>query len=168
MVGVYGVPWLSGLPKETLAKICEAFCPHCAGEDCLGRSAADFGGPEYFDTLNALTKVNVGIGRQAQLVRHHFFSGGCHSLPKFVRTLAEQPVLAAHVRVVRLGDDTDQACFLEGLDGQGVEEFWAAVMPEFCAVPPPSVGGLVVASGASVKPIWERVSHQARAESCSS
>jgi hypothetical protein len=49
-----------------------------------------------------------------------------------------------------------------------VEEFWAAVMPEFCAVPPPSVGGLVVASGASVKPIWERVSHQARAESCSS
>lgn len=102
------------LPDEVLGKICKQFCPHCAGEDCLRHGAADFSGPEYYGTLDSLTRVNVRIGRQAQLVRFHFFPGGYQSLPKFVRTLVEQPDLAAQVRVVRLGDrDADQHCVLQ-------------------------------------------------------
>lgn len=147
MVSVSGRPWLS-LSNEVLGKICEQFCPHCAGEDCLGRPASDFAGPEYFGTLDALTKVNVRIGRQAQLVRHHFFSGSCHSLPKFVRVLVDRPALAAQVRVVRLGDDDQQPCVLDGLDGQDVAKFWAAVMPEFCV---PSSPGEMVSAGPPVE-----------------
>ena len=111
---------LLGLPDVVLGQICSQFCPHCVGEDCVGdcESPDGFGGPEYFGALAAMTQVNVRIGRRAQLVRLHVFCDRRDSLPLLARTLIEQPALAAHIFVVRLGNDnTDgkQGCILRQL-----------------------------------------------------
>jgi hypothetical protein len=91
-----------------LGRICEQFCPHCVGEDCLGNCLGgfelpdSFWGPEYFGTLGSLTQVNKRIGWRAQAVRFHVFCGRRDSLPLLVRTLVECPALGANIFVVRL------------------------------------------------------------------
>ncbi|KAL2261981.1 hypothetical protein VTK26DRAFT_2814 [Humicola hyalothermophila] len=129
--GILGRPCLAGLPDAVLARICEQFCPHCAGEDCVGHGPGDFSGPEYYGTLGALVRVNKRIGQHAQLARLHSVSGGQQSLPKLVRTLVERPSLGDYVRVVRLGDgDVDQTSFLDEMAPRGVQEFWSSVAAE--------------------------------------
>lgn len=108
------------LPDAVLRKICEQFCPHCDGEDCLGSLALPdcFWGSELLGSLDALMMVNVRISRIAQQVRFHVFCGRRNSLSLLVRTLVESPALAEHVRVVRLGDqvfDGDARCVLREL-----------------------------------------------------
>ena len=108
------------LPDVVLGQICSQFCPHCVGEDCVGDcdSPDGFGGAEYFGALAALAQVNVRISRRAQLVRFHVFCDRRDSLPLLVRTLVEQPALAAHLLVVRLGNDNtdrEQGCILRQL-----------------------------------------------------
>lgn len=109
-----------GLSDAVLGMICSQFCPHCVGEDCLGgfELPGSFGGPAYFGTLVALTQVNVRIGRLAQAARLHLFCARRDSLPLLVRSLVENPALAAHIRVVRLGDcdrDSNHGCILRDL-----------------------------------------------------
>ncbi|KAH6855481.1 hypothetical protein B0I37DRAFT_322087 [Chaetomium sp. MPI-CAGE-AT-0009] len=109
-----------GLPDTVLGRICSQFCPHCAGEDCLGGFALpdSFGGPEYFGTLAALTQVNLRIGRLAQAARLHVFCGHRDSLPLLARTLLDRPELGDNIRVVRLGHrdkDSDHGCVLREL-----------------------------------------------------
>jgi hypothetical protein len=128
-----------GLPDALVGQICSQFCPHCAGEDCVGglELPASFWGPEYFGTLVALTQVNVRIGRRAQLVRLHVFCGRRDSLPLLTRTIVECPAFAAHIFVVRLGDrdkDTDRGCILWDLaTPQDFNTLKALVVPDLAA-----------------------------------
>jgi hypothetical protein len=128
-----------GLSDAVLGMICSHFCPHCAGEDCMGgfELPGSFGGPEYFGTLATLAKVNVRIGRLAQVARLHVFCARRDSLPLLVRSLVENPALAAHIRVVRLGDrdrDSDHGCILRDLASpQNIERLKSLVAPELGA-----------------------------------
>ncbi|KAK4149792.1 hypothetical protein C8A00DRAFT_18573 [Chaetomidium leptoderma] len=128
-----------GLPDVVLGQICSQFCPHCCGEDCAGGSELpdSFRGPEYFGTLVALTQVNVRIGGLAQMARLHVFCGRRDSLPLLARTLVERPALAAHIRVVRLGDrdrDSHHGCILRELaTPQAVERLKALLALELGA-----------------------------------
>jgi hypothetical protein len=125
-----------GLSDAVLGMICSQFCPHCAGEDCLGdfELPGSLGGPEYFGTLAALTQVNARIGRLAQAVRLHVFCARRDSLPLLARSLVENPALAAHIRVVRLGDrdrDSDHGCILRDLaNPQNIERLKILAAPE--------------------------------------
>ena len=128
-----------GLSDAVLGMICSQFCPHCAGEDCLGsfELPSSFGGPEYFGTLAALAQVNVRIGRLAQAARLHVFCARRDSLPLLVRSLVENPALAAHIHVVRLGDhdrDSNHGCILRDLTSpQNIERLKFLVAPELGA-----------------------------------
>ncbi|KAH6628913.1 hypothetical protein F5144DRAFT_631962 [Chaetomium tenue] len=109
-----------GLPDVVLGRICSQFCPHCAGEDCLGgfELPDSFEGPEYFGTLASLTWVNLRIGRLAQATRLHVFCGRRNSLPLLVRTLLDRPQLGDNIRVIRLGNrdkDSHRQCVLREL-----------------------------------------------------
>ncbi|KAK4234128.1 hypothetical protein C8A03DRAFT_18912 [Achaetomium macrosporum] len=111
------------LPDAVLGRICSQFCPHCAGEDCLGgfELPERFWGPEYFGTQDTLAKVNVRVGRLAQQVRLHIFCGRRHSLTRLIRTLLDAPALAEHLRVVRLGHRDGDQKFLGELTPENVE-----------------------------------------------
>ncbi|AEO64838.1 uncharacterized protein THITE_112021 [Thermothielavioides terrestris NRRL 8126] len=124
------------LPDSVLGRICSQFCPHCVGEDCVGGLALPdrYWGPEYFGTLDALTKVNVRIGRLAQQARLHVFCARRNSLRRLVRTLLEAPALAEHIRVVRLGykdSDGDERCILRELaTREAVQRLGSLAAPE--------------------------------------
>jgi hypothetical protein len=98
-----------GLPDAVLVQICSQFCPHCAGEDCIGgfELPERFWGPGYWGTLATLAQVNVRVARLAQQVRLHVVSGRRvpwgFSMTRLIRTLLDAPDLAQHIRVVRLG-----------------------------------------------------------------
>ncbi|KAJ4298333.1 hypothetical protein N0V88_003358 [Collariella sp. IMI 366227] len=111
-----------GLPAAVLGKICSQFCPHCCGEDCLGSALpGSFGGPEYFGTLDAMTKVGGRLGFAAQQVRCHVVASRGDLFPLLLRTLLAVPALGEHLRIVRLGDrDGDQALLWEEGDKQRV------------------------------------------------
>ncbi|EAQ90176.1 predicted protein [Chaetomium globosum CBS 148.51] len=109
-----------GLPDVVLGRICSQFCPHCAGEDCLGgfKLPDSFEGPEYFGTLASLNWVNLRIGRLAQATRLHVFCSRRDSLPLLVRTLLDRPQLGENIRVIRLGNrdkDSHRQCVLQEL-----------------------------------------------------
>ncbi|KAK4102317.1 hypothetical protein N658DRAFT_485640 [Parathielavia hyrcaniae] len=128
-----------GLPDAVLAQICSQFCPHCGGEDCLNgfELPNSFWGPDFFGSLGALALVNVRIGRRAQAVRFHVFCGRRDSLTLLARTLVEQPALAAHIRVVRLGDKDKHGnwgCVVRELaTPEAVERLKALVAPDLGA-----------------------------------
>ncbi|KAK3364590.1 hypothetical protein B0T25DRAFT_563597 [Lasiosphaeria hispida] len=88
------------LPREVMTKICEALCPHCAGEDVLYMTPhASFAGRRGLVNLCLTSKLWRAV---AFRVLHHIFQSNVGCLPRFVEHLAANPYLALDVRAIQL------------------------------------------------------------------